>query len=91
MRAPITTQESVVIYCSPWDRGGFIARAEGLKATSTGSAKSAAWNLAARFFFGGNTIAFIGAAEYKALHLEQRGESGLCFVSRLVKPVEAGR
>ena len=86
MRAPITTQESVVIYIRPGRREGFEARGGGLKANSTGSELSAAWNLAARFFFGGNTKAFISAAEQKALHLAQRGESRTCFVGWIVKP-----
>jgi hypothetical protein len=81
MKTPITEANLVVINC---EQGvdGYIARAGGkLRATSTGSAATAAWNLAARIFFGGNTKAFIGQEEREALQVEQRGESGLTFVA----------
>jgi hypothetical protein len=84
MKTPITEQQSVVIYCEPW-KDGYRSKTENgkLKATSTGSELSAAWNLAARFFFGGNTKAFIGKEERRALHVAQRGITGRCFVAWL--------
>ena len=88
MREPITTLESVVIYCRP-HKDGWRASAGRLKAHSTGGASSAAVNLAKRFFWGGNTKAFIGPEEAKALHLAQRGETGNCFVAWITKPVIA--
>ena len=89
MKTPITSQESVVIYCFEHEsRSRFVARTEDrkLKAESTGGKSAAAWNLACRFFFGGNTKAFIGEEERKAIQVTARGSSGNVFVAWLVKP-----
>jgi hypothetical protein len=72
-KEPLRT-EGITIETVPAGRkDGYIARIKGatgelgmLESHSTGSQHGAAWNLALRYFWGGNTNAFAGDAEREA-------------------------
>ncbi len=91
MKQPIRTDpvEIFTVQQPAGARGaGFLARTRNgeLRSASTSCHEAAAWNLALRWFWGGNTKAFAGTEERSATAVDKvAGRPGV-FVAQLVAP-----
>lgn len=81
MKKPINTEPITITVRPPKWVGGsgpdceFQARANGMKSASYIGAKTAAFGLALKWFFGGRTRSFAGEAERAAITVESRGKN----------------